>query len=77
MKATKLLAIAALGAALASCAAWRDVTVNETAADPVTMERGSVRMDANAASYTADDPRDQRRAGLAEGGAGGAGGMPR
>ena len=69
----KLVAIAALAATLASCAIWSDRTTERTATDPVP-ERNSARMSANTSSCTADYPRDQRRAGVSEGGAGGSGG---
>ena len=77
MRAIRIIAVAALGAALASCTVWRERTVERTgtAADPV-VER-SARMRSDTASFTADYPRDQRQAGLSEGGAGGAGGSIR
>lgn len=77
MKGMKLIAIAAFGTALASCAVWHERTVDRTATAPVAADRYSASTSANAASYTADYPRDQRRAGVAEGGAGGAGGAVR
>ena len=77
MKGMKLIAIAAFGTTLASCAVWHDRTVDRTATAPVPAQRSSTSTGANAASYTADYPRDERRAGVSEGGAGGAGGTVR
>jgi hypothetical protein len=73
MKAMKLVALGVLGAALASCAVWRDRTVERTATDPVP-DRSIPRASSSASSFTADYPRDERRANVSEGGAGGSGG---
>jgi hypothetical protein len=73
MKRMKLVAVGALAAALASCAVWRDRTVERTATDPVP-DRTIPRASASSSSFTADYPRDERRAAVSQGGAGGSGG---
>jgi len=74
MKKMTVLAIALFSASLASCAVWHDRTVERTSVAPVAPERTSASTTASTAAYQADYPRDQRRADLTQGGAGGAGG---